>query len=192
MAIGLLLSIVLDSLTGGPNWILPLLAVALLIPFSIAVLREHHEWTRLIAIVIAVVVTVGLIASVIFLINALFTHAAEGQELFRDAALLWVINVAVFAVWYWEIDQGGPQLRSHRESRSTDFLFPQMTSDAEQWRGWKPEFLDYLFLAFNTSTAFSPTDTLVMSRRAKLLMMTQASISLVVIAVIAARAVNIA
>jgi uncharacterized membrane protein len=108
--------------------------------------------------------------------------------LLRDAALLWVINVFTFAVWYWEIDGGGPGRRHRSRHRSEDFLFPQ--ASLVDHAGWTPGFLDYLFLAFNTSTAFSPTDTAVLSRRAKGLMMVQALLSLMVLAVLVSRAVN--
>jgi uncharacterized membrane protein len=110
--------------------------------------------------------------------------------LLRDAALLWVINVVTFAVWYWEIDGGGPAQR-HREGHvSEDFLFPQMNLGDKTAHSWSPGFLDYLFLAFNTSTAFSPTDTAFLSRPAKLLMMVQALLSLVILAVLVSRAIN--
>lgn len=93
-------------------------------------------------------------------------------------------------IWYWEIDQGGPYSRHVNKSQPIDFLYPQMMYESELWAYWKPAFMDYIFLAFNTSAAFGPTDTLVMSRRAKLLMNTQASISLIIVAVIAAHAIG--
>ena len=108
----------------------------------------------------------------------------------RDAALLWIINVATFSVWYWESDGGGPALRHREGHRSGDFLFPQMNLGGGVARGWSPGFFDYVFLAFNTSTAFSPTDTSVLSRRAKVLMMLQALLSLVILAVLVSRAIN--
>jgi len=114
-----------------------------------------------------------------------------------SAAELWLANILVFASWYWRLDAGGPHERA-RTSVHTDgaFFFPQMgmTDDARIAAGeadWKPNFIDYLFLAFNTSTAFSPTDVPVLSRWAKVLMMIQAVISLLVIALLAGRAVNI-
>jgi uncharacterized membrane protein len=113
------------------------------------------------------------------------------RVLLQGAALIWVANVLTFAVWYWEIDGGGPARRHRAAHEPTDFLFPQVAAaDPELAKGWSPRFVDYVFLAFNTSTAFSPTDTLVLSRRAKALMMIQSLISLLVIAVLAARAIN--
>jgi uncharacterized membrane protein len=110
--------------------------------------------------------------------------------LLRDAALIWLVNTMTFALWYWELDGGGPSRRLHQGYASRDFVFPQKAGPAADDQRWCPRFIDYLFLAFNTSTAFSPTDTLVLSPRAKLLMMIQSLISLVVLAVIAARAIN--
>ncbi|WAH39479.1 DUF1345 domain-containing protein [Alicyclobacillus dauci] len=157
-----------------------------------AIFREHHSWTRRIAFTIITVLTIGLVISVLFLIYALFKHTETGTGLFRDAALLWIINIIVFAVWYWEIDQGGPLPRHIKQPGRPDFLFPQMASNVDAWADWIPTFSDYVFLAFNTSTAFSPTDTPVLSKRAKVLMVTQSSISLVVVAVLAARAISTA
>jgi len=115
----------------------------------------------------------------------------------RSGALLWATNVLSFATWYWRLDAGGPHGRASRWGHPTGaFLFPQMSmgEDAPKepdGRPWSPTFLDYLFLAFNTSTAFSPTDTPVLSRWAKVLLMVQALISLTVTLVLVARAVNI-
>jgi hypothetical protein len=117
--------------------------------------------------------------------------------LLRAATALWIGNVLVFASWYWRLDAGGPHQRDLQESHTDGaFLFPQMTLSPEFRKemgedDWKPGFMDYLFLAFNTSTAFSPTDVPVLSRWAKGLMMIQAIISLATIAILAARAVNI-
>ncbi|GAC1661480.1 MAG: hypothetical protein NVS9B4_13800 [Candidatus Acidiferrum sp.] len=112
--------------------------------------------------------------------------------LLRSAGALWITNVLVFALWYWKLDAGGPLQREHpTDPLQSSFLFPQMLTHEGRDSSWKPQFLDYLFLAFNTSTAFSPTDTAVLSRGAKVGMMLQSLISLTIIALLAARAVNI-
>jgi hypothetical protein len=119
------------------------------------------------------------------------------KDLLKSAAALWVTNILVFASWYWRLDGGGPTARELRGVHTDGaFLFPQMTLDQQAKvamgeQCWNPGFVDYLFLAFNTSTAFSPTDVPVLSRWAKLLMMIQSLISLATIALLAARAVNI-
>jgi hypothetical protein len=108
------------------------------------------------------------------------------------AVALWITNVLVFALWYWRLDAGGPYRRDEREGHeSGSFLFPQMMLSDATSKSWSPNFIDYLFLAFSTSTAFSPTDSPVLFRWAKVLTMAQASISLTVVAFLAARAVNI-
>ena len=110
-----------------------------------------------------------------------------------DGSTLWIANVLVFALWYWKLDGGGPLRREDPASHSrSSFLFPQMMSRGEvNLPVWRPHFVDYLFLAFNTSTAFSPTDTAVLTRSAKLATMLQSLISLTIVALIAARAVNV-
>ena len=111
-------------------------------------------------------------------------------QLLAGALLIWSMNILVFATWYWRLDAGGPHRRSHHKVyRDGAFLFPQVTLP-EQHGEWRPQFVDYLFLSFNTSTAFSPTDVPVLSRWAKVLMMVQSSISLTTLAIVAARAVN--
>ena len=114
-----------------------------------------------------------------------------------SAVALWTTNILVFALWYWRFDAGGPHYRERRAGHPDGaFLFPQMTMDTSALREagqsqWSPNFVDYLFLAFTTSTALSPTDTPVLARWAKILMMLQAFTSLLILALLAARAVNI-
>jgi hypothetical protein len=143
------------------------------------------------------IVTVAMIVSVALLIVELPAHKETSVQLLLSAAALWVSNVLVFASWYWRLDAGGPHQRDLTPGHTDGaFLFPQMTMHpqakaAADEQDWSPNFVDYLFLAFTTSTAFSPTDTAALSRWAKILMMTQSMISLVVVALLAARAVNI-
>jgi len=135
-------------------------------------------------------VTVAVVVSTVLLVSSALSAGTSAPALLRDAALLWIINVATFSVWYWETDCGGPARRHLEGYRSEDFLFPQMNLGGKAARAWSTDFLDYLFLAFNTSTAFSPTDTAVLSGRAKVLMMMQALLSLVILAVLVSRAIN--
>jgi hypothetical protein len=118
-------------------------------------------------------------------------NSSEGAfALLWDTGLTWSKNILTFAVWYWFLDQGGPERRAGKEPSRPDLAFPQQTSAMDGWEDWKPGMLDYVFVAFTTSTAFSPTDTLFLSTRAKALCMLQAAISLVIIAMLAARVVN--
>jgi hypothetical protein len=143
------------------------------------------------------VLTGGLIISAILLVNALPARKETPQQLLLSAASLWVTNILVFALWYWRLDAGGPYQRDKEPGHSEGaFLFPWMTMSKEALReagqpDWSPNFIDYLFLAFNSSTAFSPTDVPVLARWAKVLMMLQSLLSLLIIALLAARAVNI-
>jgi hypothetical protein len=139
-----------------------------------------------------------MIWSLYLLVAALPSHKESPLQLLLSAAALWITNILVFASWYWRLDAGGPRARELRGGGHTDgaFLFPQMTLDPQTRHAmgeadWNPNFVDYLFIAFNTSTAFSPTDSPVLSRWAKILMMVQSLISLATIALLAARAVNI-
>jgi hypothetical protein len=186
VVLGVAYAFVSANLTLGPPWLL--LAILALGAVGIRVLRWRELWIlrRYSAMLILGVATVAVSISAVYLVAALLRGRTEASDLLRDAGLLWVSNVLVFALWYWEMDGGGPAHRHHGEH---DFLFPQMTIHHKA-NDWTPEFLDYLFLAFNTSTAFSPTDTMVLARRAKALMMLQSLISLVTIAVLAARAIN--
>jgi uncharacterized membrane protein len=114
------------------------------------------------------------------------------EALLRSALALWITNILIFALRYWKLDASGPSGRDHSRCKiASAFLFPQLSSDREDYDGWSPRLLDYLFVAFNTSTAFSPTDTPILSRWAKLATMLQSFISLSILALLAARAVNI-
>jgi uncharacterized membrane protein len=185
------------GLTIGPRWLFPALIGGLLVPAALSHRVGQHHFDRIFGVTVTVVVTIEMIVSVVLLITALPSHRESPTALLLSAACLWASNVLVFALWYWRLDAGGPHGRDARPGHTEGaFLFPQMTllPDAKRAAGqqrWSPRFIDYLFLAFNTSTAFSPTDTPVLTRWGKVLMMLQSIISLTVIAVLAARAVNI-
>lgn len=183
-------ALVSERLTLGPPWWL--LALAVLAVLSARVLRGRGmlRETRWIALGSLTAVTVAITVSVSYLVDGLLHHSADGADLLRAGALLWLSNVLTFALWYWEVDGGGPAHRHANHCGSTDFAFPQRVLGGEDEAKWAPEFVDYVFLAFNTSTAFSPTDTMVLARRAKVLMMYQSVVSLVTVAVVVARAIN--
>lgn len=178
---------------GGLRWLLLTVILVLLVPAVISHRRGRHRINQVVGFFLNGVVTAAMIGSLVLLIRALPAHVETSGQLLRSAASLWVANILVFASWYWRLDAGGPTRRDQRVRHTEGaFLFPQMTIEQEGTSGrWSPNFIDYLFLAFNTSTAFSPTDVPVLSRWAKILMMTQSLISLLVIALLAARAVNI-
>jgi len=180
-----------EPLSVGPSWGLAAVVAVLLIPIVVTYHRGVHRVSRILTFIANGAITLAMIASLVFMIQGIPRHRDPPQVLLRSAAALWITNVLVFAMWYWKLDGGGPKVREERESRlESSFLFPQMVmTDADP--SWTPQFVDYLFLAFNTSTAFSPTDTAALSRWAKVGMMAQSLISLTIVALLAARAVNI-
>jgi hypothetical protein len=196
LAVGGLYTALPASLTLGPNWFFPALVLALLIPSIISHREGRERLNKILGFAVDGVLTAGLIISVTLLVDALPARKETPQQLLISAASLWVTNILVFALWYWRLDAGGPYERDRIPGHSEGaFLFPQMTMSKKALvetgqPGWSPNFVDYLFLAFNTSTAFSPTDTLVLARWAKLLMMLQSLLSLLILVLLAARAGN--
>jgi hypothetical protein len=192
LAVGVVYALMPDTIRLGPRWLMLTLIVVFLIPLNWARYIGNYRLTRTFAFALMALVTIAIIASAVLLIVRLPSGKTPATHLLRDGALIWGANILVFALWYWELDGGGPHHRHMRHYESTDFLFPQLTmTDTDNVdRGWSPAFLDYLFLAFNTSAAFSPTDVLILSRPAKVLMMVQSLISIVVVAVLVSRAIN--
>jgi hypothetical protein len=184
-------------LVGGPRWLLSAVVLVLLVPTVISHSAGNHFLNQVLGYALNSIVTAAMIGSLVLLLTAVTAHKVAPPQLLRSAAALWVTNILVFASWYWRLDGGGPHVRELTPGHTDGaFLFPQMTMDpaakiAAGEHNWEPNFIDYLFLAFNTSTALSPTDVPVLSRWAKILMMIQALISLLVIVLLAARAVNI-
>jgi hypothetical protein len=197
VAVGGLYAALPEYMRVGPRWLFLGLVVALLVPTVVTHVKDLHLLNRVFGFAVNGLVTLGMIASVALLISGLPEHKESPTELLLSAASLWFTNILVFALWYWRLDAGGPHGRDSTFGHADGaFLFPQMTMSPEAKseageHGWSPNFVDYLFLAFNTSTAFSPTDAPVLARWAKVLMMLQAVISLTILALLAARAVNI-
>jgi len=185
------------ALKVGPEWLFVAVVVAFTAPGVCVRSVRHIPLMRGLGYAAVSIMTLAMIGSLWLLVSRLPQHKETPAELLRAATALWIDNVLVFASWYWRLDAGGPTQRDLRGSHTDGaFLFPQMTLMPELRKEmgedeWSPGFVDYLFLAFNTSTAFSPTDVPVLSRWAKGLMMIQAMISLLTIALLAARAVNI-
>jgi uncharacterized membrane protein len=181
-----------ERLSVGPSWALLVITIVLLLPIIYSNHRGHYNVARILTFTATAVITCAMIASLGLLISGIPKHQDPPETLLRAAVSLWITNVLVFALWYWKLDAGGPLGRDKaRGDFDSSFLFPQMIMRDEPEEIWSPQFLDYLFLAFNTSTAFSPTDTAVLSRWAKLTMMLQSIISLMIVTLLAARAVGI-
>ncbi len=184
-----------ERLTAGPTWLLPALEGALLVGLSLATPREleaEHPLRRGLALGMTGFVSVANIISLGLLVHFLLHHGTkDGQELIGAGVLIWLTNVLIFGLWYWETDRGGPGKRAAGHDGPADFLFPQMTGDHIGPAGWRPQFVDYLYVSLTNATAFSPTDTMPLTRTAKCIMGAQSLVSLVTLGLVVSRAVNI-
>lgn len=192
LAIGLLYLLLPDRLIIGPSWLLLVIEGILLLPLVVSALTNYklpHHLLRMFGMILLGITTLALAIGIALLIQTLPGNI-HATNLLRDAGLLWTFNILVFALWYFEIDGGGPLQRHLTGHKAEDFMFPQQ-APGSTGELWVPQFLDYLFLAFTGATALSPADTYPLTRRAKLLMMIEAMLSLTIIVLLAARAVNI-
>jgi len=194
VAIGLQIGLY-KRLTVGPAWLLPALEGVLLLGLSMATPRqlEHeHRARRRAAITLTAVVSAANIFSLVELTSLLLHHnVSNGHELIVSGMLIWLTNFLIFALWYWEVDRGGPGRRAAGHDGPPDFLFPQMSDDRIEPRYWRPKFIDYLYVSLTNATAFSPTDTMPLTPMAKCIMGVQSIVSLVTIGLVVSRAVNI-
>ncbi|MDX6366049.1 MAG: hypothetical protein QOK30_1125 [Nocardioidaceae bacterium] len=184
-----------DPLTFGSRELMPALEAALLIAI-VATNRNQLTVTsvdmRYVSLTLIGVMAVANSLSLALLVNALLNGGATTGRLLILAALgIWLTNVVVFALVYWELDRRGAHARSTGNAGDWELLFPQMTLDEPQYQAWLPVFGDYLYVSFTNSTAFSPTDTMPLSSRIKMAMLVQSLLSLVTIGLVGARAVNI-
>jgi len=180
--------------TAGPNWLLPALEGALLILLIFVApqkLTSEHAGRRRLALGTTAIVSIANAISLVLLSRDLLHHnVSNGHELIIAGVLIWLTNVLIFGLWYWEIDRGGPGRRAAGHDDVPDFLYPQMT-DERMAPGWRPQFLDYLYVSLTNATAFSPTDTMPLTVTAKSLMGLQSIVSLVTLGLVVSRAVNI-
>ena len=185
------------TLIVGPTWLLPAVIVILVTPTIVAHRMGKHSLNHALGIIISSVITLALIASVVLLVSAVPARKEAPVALLCSGAELWLTNVLVFALWYWRLDGGGPTLRhQRREFGSRSFVFPQMQIEKiERGRfgidGWRPRFVDYLFVAFTQSSTFGPTDAPLLGRWSKCLTMMQIATSLTIVIVLISRAVGV-
>jgi hypothetical protein len=178
-------------------WLLPLLELALLAALLLANPTSDKRRAgelRGVAIVLVGLLLVAALWATVVLIGHLVTgdeHTKSGGELLASGALVWLGNLLAFSLLYWVLDSGGPRLRAAARRQYPDFMFPQLQDPDLAPPGWHPIFVDYLYLGFCTSTAFSPTDVLPLARWSKLAMAVQSAVSLAVIGLVIARAVNV-
>jgi uncharacterized membrane protein len=178
----------------GNRALIPSLEAVLLLVLLVAnpgQISAEASRLRMVSLTLIALISAANLVSLIELIHALlYGSKAGGRPLVYASVPIWLTNVIVFGLWYWELDRGGPVARQLASHRRPDFLFPQMSTPGSS-PGWTPDFLDYLYTSFTNATAFSPTDTMPLTPWAKLLMMLQSLASLVTVAVVVSRAVNI-
>ena len=184
-----------------PNWTVYVVAVAVLAPMAaVGLTGARPRWLHVESVVTRlffVTAAVATLANLGNLIGAMIHRPSDisGLQLFASSIAVWVTNVLIFSLLYWQMDRGGPEARVRGAGNAgtrPDWLFPQEGAPAEDVPpGWRPAFIDYLFLGYSTATAFSTTDVMPLTSRAKMLMMLESTISLATIVVVAARAINI-
>jgi hypothetical protein len=191
-------TLVSRSLGVDPFWLLPAASAALLAG-SLAVYEGRAEPGRLLRLLsflfIALLITANAVSLVLLVRGVFVGSTLKAPSLLLTGLALWLVNVANFALLYWELDGGGPEARADGYAgRYPDFVFPQHQDDQDQLSpdDWKPSFYDYLYVSLTSSIAFSPTDAMPYTRRAKLVMAAENLLSFATLAVIVARAVNIA
>jgi hypothetical protein len=180
----------------GPDWLLPAVEIGLVLGLTVANpvrLQRDSALIRRTSLMLVAVMSLANAGSAILLLRGIIRGNLPGgaPALLAAGAEVYVTNIVAFALWYWELDRGGPLARAAVRRPHPDFLFPQMATPAVATPGWRPTFLDYLYVSFTNATAFSPTDTMPLSRWSKMLMMLQSSVALVTAALVIARAVNI-
>lgn len=183
----------------GPWWLVPAVEGALVLALLTVrqVETEGNQWQRTMAIGLIAALNLANLGSLLLLLHSLISSGSVNglkvtpEHLIIWAAQIWVTNVLVFGLWYWELDRGGPVARCLAHHRAPDFLFPQMANPDAAPPGWTPSFFDYVYTSFTNAAAFSPTDTMPLSEWAKGLFMIQSSASLVTAVLVVARIANI-
>jgi uncharacterized membrane protein len=184
-----------ERLSLGPRWLFPGLQVVIIgviVAANPGRMRKSSRMLRTLGLLLIGVASAGNVYSVVRLVMDIVGRHDTGSaaNLLMAGGGIYLINVLTFAVWVWELDRGGPAERAAGSDPYPDFLFPPMTSPEMTHKDWEPYFLDYFYVAFTNATAFSPTDTLPLSRRAKFAMALESAIALVTAALVIAKAVN--
>jgi hypothetical protein len=188
-----------QTLAAVVRWLVPALILILLCALIVIhweELRIHHTIRSLLrrrmAITLIAIITAANVLSVFLLVRFIINGGhSSGHQLVVSAIDIWWTNIIVFALWFWELDRGGPAARARGNESEPDFLFPQMTDRELFPAAIQPSFVDYFYISFTNAAAFSPTDTMPLTSRAKLLMLAEAGMSLLTLLMVASRAVNI-
>jgi hypothetical protein len=186
------------------RWVVPALTAILLVVLLLSVpqgrvalwldLPTHRirNGRRIAVLTVTGIISAANAASIVWLVHLLVNGAqTQASQLLRAGIHMWCLNVVVFALWFWELDSGGPRSRLEAGLANRDFMFPQQLQPEPDWAAWRPLFLDYVYLSFTNATAFSPTDAMPFSRWAKMLMLVESAASLLLAIMVVARAVNI-
>jgi len=191
VAIGVLYALLPEKVSIGPRWFLLAIEGVFIIPFVFTVITRRSVspvTLRVGSLVLLGIVTLVLAVGILHMVSTL-KKDLNGFGLLYTGLLLYGCNILLSALWYWEIDGGGPERRREAAHQLSDFLFPQQMGGLDE--KWVPHFFDYLYVAFTGSTAFSPTDTMPLSQRAKFLMMVEAILALLLLSFVVSRAINI-
>ena len=176
------------------GWIcaLELLILIALLIVSPNRIEKHHLPSRIIGFTLTSVMTISNTASAFKLVSELISGGiGSATQLLASGGSIWLTNIAIFSLWFWDLDRGGPGARAEAKKEWPDFMFQQMSDPQYAPSDWHPKFFDYLYMSFTNASAFSPTDVLPLTRWAKLLMLLQSTTSLVIVGLVVARAVNI-
>ena len=181
-----------------PLWVTYVLGAAVFMPVAgVGLTSARPGWLRAERVVTLLFFAVTVVLILVNLANLVYVMVHKsteitGVQLLASSSGAWVANILIFSLLYWQMDRGGPEARVNRAGRRADWFFPQESAPAEDVpAGWGATYVDYLYLAYSTATAFSTTEVAPLTHRAKLLMMLESSISLATILVVAARAINI-
>ena len=175
------------------HFAIPAVELVLLAPLALGAPHRHAAESvgrRRAAIGLTAVLSVANRLALALLVTRIADGSVAGAPLLLAAAEIWTTNAIVFALWYWELDGGGPPVRLANLGGRRDFAFVQMLNPELAEPGWHPRFVDYLYVSFTNASAFSPSDTLPLTRWAKLLMLVQSWVSIVTVVLVAARAVS--
>jgi uncharacterized membrane protein len=190
----ILYAVLPSRLVVGPRWLLPVLVALPLLPLSARRHRHPDEapWIRRVVLVLVAIVTAANITSVALLVDRLLSsNVSQGTQLIYSAVAIWLTNVIIYGVWFWEIDRGGPHRRAGSDELWPDIQFPQMENPEMAPKDWRPHFYDYLFTSYANGTSFAPADAMPLTLRLKVLFASESAVSLVAIVVVGARAINI-